>query len=320
MLDEPAFLVQKTIVIVQSRNTDVLSEILATIRVEARRSVSLSAGGEWGVAFPMPSHIKFNAVRKGRCWLRLEGQEPIELTTGDCVVVVGSPFTLSSAPDSDTVPAREVFASDALAASIGGGDDFAILGGSVEVDGTDGSLLTGALPPVMTIQGAKGSSISWLLSELDREWNSAAPGARLISNDLLRLIFVQVLRIYLSSEDPRPKNWLSALGDPHIGRALQAIHTEPGKAWTVESLAHEAGQSRSAFAARFREILGEAPLAYLTNWRMRLAATKLRTTPASIAEIAAEVGYATDSAMSATFRRIHQMSPAQYRRSHRHAT
>ena len=306
--------------IIQTRKTDVLSEILSTIRTEARCSISLSAGGEWGVAFPRPSNIKFNAVRKGSCWLRLEGKAPIKLLAGDCVVVVGSAFILSSAPDAGVVSAGEVFASNALAATIGEGNDFTILGGSVEIDGTDGMLLTGAMPPVMAIQGEKASSISWLLSELDREWNSAAPGARLISNDLLRLIFVHVLRLYLSSQECVSQNWLSGLGDPHLAKALYAIHTNPGHAWTVESLAHEARQSRSAFAARFRDILGEAPLAYLTNWRMRIAAAKLRTTPASIGEIAAEVGYATESGLSATFRRIHHVSPAQYRRSHRHPT
>lgn len=293
---------------------DVLSDVLDTIRAEARCSISLTAGGTWGVAFPMPSHIKVNVVRQGRCWLRLEGQAPVELTVGDCLVVVGSPFILSSEPDGQTVSARDVFASDTMAATVGSGEDFSILGGSIEVDPVDGALLTGALPPVMAIKGSEASSIAWLLEELDREWNSAAPGARLMSNDLLRLIFVRVLRLHLTSSDAPSKSWLSALSDPPMARALQSLHGDPARRWTVADLAHEAGQSRSAFAARFRSVLGEPPLEYLTRWRMRLAAEKLRTTREAIPGIAERVGYATDSALSAAFRRVHGMSPARYRR------
>ena len=299
--------------IVQNQPADVLSDVFETIRAEARCSISLTAGGTWGVAFPMPSHIKVNVVRKGRCWLRVEGQAPVDLTVGDCIVVAGSPFILSSDPDGTAVSARDVFASDGMAAMVGRGEDFSILGGSVEVDPVDGALLTGALPPVMTIKGTDASSIAWLLEELDREWNSAAPGARLMSNDLLRLIFVRVLRLYLMSPDEPSKSWLSALADPHMARALQALHGDPARRWTVADLAHEAGQSRSAFAARFKSLLGEAPLEYLTGWRMRLAAASLRTTRASVPEIAQRVGYSTDSAMSAAFRRVHGMSPARYR-------
>jgi hypothetical protein len=190
-------------VIVQNLLTDVLSDVLDTIRAEARCSISLTAGGMWGVSFPMPSHIKINVVRKGRCWLRVNGQPSVDLTVGDCVVVAGSPFILSSDADGPTVQAQYVFASDSMAATFGRGEDFSILGGSVEVDPVDGALLTGALPPVMVIKGTDASSIAWLLAELDREWNSAAPGARLIRNDLLRLIFVRVLRVHLmSSEAP----------------------------------------------------------------------------------------------------------------------
>jgi AraC-like DNA-binding protein len=303
-------------VIVQTPTEDVLSQILSTVRADARCSIRLVAGGTWGVGFPMPSHIKINAVRKGQCWLRLAGHEPVRLVAGDCVVVAGAPFILSSEPDGVTVSARDVFGFDPLAAAIGEGEDFAIVGGSVEVDGADGALLTGALPPVVTIQGDRARSIAWLLSELDREWNSTAPGARAMSNDLLRMIFIQVLRIYMSDTEAPTQSWLSGLGDVHIARALEAIHRDPANDWTVDALAREAGQSRSAFAARFKALLGEAPMSYLTQWRMRLAATRLRSSRASISEIAAAVGYRTDSAMSASFRRVHQMSPATYRRHH----
>ncbi|MGP4669538.1 AraC family transcriptional regulator [Agrobacterium pusense] len=303
--------------IVQTRGNDVLSDILATVRAKIRCTISLKAGGKWGVSFPMPSHLKFNAVRNGRCWLRIEGREPIHLVEGDCVVIAGTPFVLSSDPVGATISAREVFASDAIAATIGNGDDFSILGGSVEVDGVDGVLLTEALPAIMTIQGARAAPIAWLLAELDREWNSVEPGARLVSNDLLRLIFVQVLRIHLSSEENHTKGWLSGLTDAGIARALKAIHADPTRGWTVESLAKEAGQSRSSFAVRFKALVGQAPVEYLTKWRMRLAAATLRNTRAPIRAVASDIGYSSDSALSSAFRRIYHMSPAHYRSANR---
>lgn len=303
--------------IVQTQNSDVLSDILATVRASARCSISLKAGGDWGIAFPTPSRLKFNAVRRGKCWLRLEGREPIQLLEGDCFVVVGTPFILSTNQDSQTVPAREVFGSDEMAATVGEGEDFSILGGSVEVDEVDGILLTQALPTVITVQGGRAASIAWLLTELDGEWNSTLPGARVVSNDLLRLIFVQVLRVQLAKDEGNVQGWLSGLGNASIARSLKAIHGNPAHNWTLNSLALEAGQSRSAFALRFKNLLGQAPMEYLTKWRMRLAASELRNTQSSISAIAATVGYNSDSALSATFRRTYHISPAQYRRANK---
>lgn len=99
---------------------------------------------------------------------------------------------------------------------------------------------------------------------------------------LLRLIFVRVLHLYPMSSDALSKWWLSALADPHVARALQALHGDPARRWTVAELAHEAGQCRSACAERFKSLLGEAPLEYLTEWRIRMVAANLRTTRASI--------------------------------------
>ncbi|MGP4753354.1 helix-turn-helix transcriptional regulator [Agrobacterium pusense] len=105
--------------------------------------------------------------------------------------------------------------------------------------------------------------------------------------------------------------------DAGIARALKAIHADPTRGWTVESLAKEAGQSRSSFAARFKELIGQAPVEYLTKWRMRLAAATLRNTRAPIRAVASDIGYSSDSALSSAFRRIYHMSPAHYRSANR---
>lgn len=303
--------------IVQSPPADALSDVLASLRARARCSISLVAGGDWAVGFHPPAHLKVNVLRRGACWLLAEGADSARLAAGDCVVIAGAAFTLASAPDVAPVPAREVFAQDSLAARIGAGEDVSILGGSVEVDPVDGAFLTGALPPVMVIRGGAAASISWLLAELDREWDSTAPGARLICSDLLRMIFVHALRSRIASDRDLGVGWFAGLADPRIARALHALHADPTRGWTVEALAREAGQSRSAFAAAFRRRLGQTPMDYLAAWRMRLAAVRLRATTQPIATIAADLGYASDSAFSASFRRLRQVSPARYRRSQR---
>ncbi|MBD0417288.1 AraC family transcriptional regulator [Tianweitania sp. Rool2] len=302
---------------VQEQSHDALSDILTAIQARAVCSISLVAGGDWAIQFPMPAQIKFNAVRRGACWLLVGGQEPALLSSGDCVVIAQSAFTLASGPSITPIPAREIFGENSMAAQIGEGDGFSILGGSVAVDKIDGLFLAQALPPTMVIRGGSAASISWLLSELDREWDSGAPGARLLCNDLLRIIFIQVLRSRIESGLLPASGWFAGLGDPRIARALHAIHADPARSWTVEALARLAGQSRSAFAAEFRRRLDQAPMDYLTSWRMRLAATHLRSTTLSIPQIASKLGYDSDSAFSARFRRVQGTSPAQYRRSHR---
>ncbi len=215
----------------------------------------------------MPSHIKVNVVRKGRCWLRVEGQAPVDLTVGDCVVVAGSPFILSSDPDGPTVSARDVFASDGMAAMVGKGEDFSILGGSVEV-GPCGRRAADRGPATSDDdQGSRRLLDRLAAGRTGPGVEQRGAGARLMSNDLL----TPDLRARAA---PPPdvvrcpsKSWLSALADPHVARALQALHGDPARRWTVADLAHEAGQSRSAFAARFKSAACEAPLEYLTGWR-----------------------------------------------------
>ena len=318
-LDDPFSKRHVSVVIVQNAPSDLLSDILGTLHAQAVCSISLTAGGTWGVSFPMPSNIKFNAVRRGTCWLLVEGQHAVQLQAGDCVLIAGSSFALASAPDTPTVSARQIFAADPLAANTGSGDDFSILGGSVKIDAAQGNMLAQALPPVLVIRGSSAASIAWLLGELDREWDSSAPGARLICNDLLRMIFVQALRTFLAQSPTQATGWLAGMADPRIARALEAMHADPAHSWSVEALAKRAGQSRSGFAALFRQRLGQSPMDYLTAWRMRLAAGALRDTDRPIADIGATLGYSSDSAFGTSFRRVQQVSPARYRREHRAA-
>jgi AraC-like DNA-binding protein len=299
-------------VIVQRPIEDALSAVLRSVNAEALCSIRLQAGGRWAVDFPMPSALKFNVVQRGGCWLITNGHEPVRLEPGDCVIVAGARFELASELGLRAVPARDVFADD-MSGTVGEGDEFSILGGSVHLDTIDGVVVSGALPPLLVIKGAEVPQVRWLLEQLDREWSSPAPGARLVCNDLLRLIFIHVLRVAIAREDASV-GWLAGLADRHLSPVLHAIHANPAEPWTLAKLARIAGQSRSGFASHFRERVGTAPIEYLTAWRMRLAAARLRRDDQPIATVGRELGYATDSAFTACFRRVIGRTPKQYRR------
>src|SRR5262249_25679691 len=123
----------------------------------------------------------------------------------------------------------------------------------------------------------------------------------------------QALRVWIETLREEEGGWLGALRDPHIGRALGLMHKQPDKDWTVAALAHEVGQSRSAFASRFTEFVGEPPLSYLTRWRMHLAARLLEDKDLAVAETAERVGYVTGAAFNKAFKRQYGVAPLAYR-------
>lgn len=317
-MEPPASRIQISVVIVQSLQ-DPLSDVLSAIDARALFSVSFAAGGSWSVAFPPPGYLKFNAIREGGTWLIPQGEPPLRIEAGDCLVVSGKAFTLCSDLNVKPIAAAEVFAGGDLDVSVGDGRDFVLLGGSVNLDTVDGSLLTDALPPIVVVDREEAGPIGWLLEQLDLEWNSTAPGARIACNDLLRLVFIHVLRAYMARQTSQHSGWLAGLADARLAPALRAIHADPSHRWTVEALASLAGQSRSGFAERFRATVGASPIDYLANWRMRLAAARLRRGNEPLPKIAQSLGYASDSAFAASFRRALGQSPARYRSSYRHA-
>lgn len=313
--------------IVQNAPADVLSDVLRLMQAQTLCSARLVARGGWSIRFRPPNTIKFNVVTAGTCWIQAEGPDGIEapqrLDAGDCFVVVRGGFVLASAPDLSPIPAEEVFQpSDGegrVDAANGVGDraggEVRFLGGSVRFDRVDGGLLFDLLPQLLMIRKTTPAAapVSWLLEQLDREWRGGTAGSQLACNDLLRLMFIHALRTHLDEHPPQGANWLAASLDPSIGRALGAIHRDPCRDWTLGELARIAGRSRSSFAAAFRERVGVPPIDYLLRWRMRLAATRLRRGQEPVSAIAASLGYLSDSAFSATFRRIMGVSPARYR-------
>jgi AraC-like DNA-binding protein len=133
-------------------------------------------------------------------------------------------------------------------------------------------------------------------------------------------MFIQVLRAHLAVQTDTDPSWLTGLQDEQIAAALGLIHRQPGDRWTVDQLAARAGMSRSAFSTRFRSLVGEPPLAYLTRWRMQVAADHLRDAQLTLPEIADRVGYRAEAAFSKVFKRLWGVAPGQFRRQARHET
>jgi AraC-like DNA-binding protein len=302
-------------VIIQNSVSDPLSDVLALSGLRAACSVRLVAGGVWALRF-QPIELKFNVVRRGECWLRMQGMPARHLKAGDCFVVSRTPFILASGPDVEAVNAAEVFSHAGASATFGVGEEVELLGGSVSLVGPGAVELLDVLPPALVIHADSGgaSSFRWLLDELDREWQSNAVGAHAMCNDLLRLIFVHALRYLITTADAADLTWLAGLRDPAIAGVLRAIHGAPEKPWRLAEMANIACMSRSSFAALFKRRVGQAPVEYATRWRMRVAASRLCDGLGSVATVAASLGYLSDAAFGVAFRRVHGKSPGQYRR------
>ncbi|QSW95979.1 AraC family transcriptional regulator [Rhizobium lentis] len=299
------------------------SDILKLTRAETLVTGGFTAGGPWALRFPIPKTIKFFAVLKGSCWVTLDGQEAINFSAGD-VGLLSAPlaFELASDPSIPPVDAMSLFSGAGRTdVRIGDGSEFAHIGGHVLLDATSGRLLTDVLPPWIHVQAGRpeAATFRWLLDRLAMERANDLPGAELAAAQLAQLLFIEILRAHLSQNSVEQTGWLRALADPGIVPAIRLMHANPARAWHLEDLAEACAMSRTTFAERFRTVAGIAPLAYLTNWRMRLAERALREEARQpVASIATTVGYASESSFSNAFKRITGASPREFRNaSHR---
>jgi AraC-like DNA-binding protein len=297
---------------------DPFSDILKFTRAESLVTGAFTAGGPWAMRFPPPDKIKFFAVVKGSCWVRIEGEpEPGLVGPGDVGLLTAKrSFVLSSHPDIEPLDAMEVFrGSKSNTAHLGEGVEFSYLGGHVLLDPTSRELLADALPPWIHVHAAspQATTFQWLLEQLVRERSSKLPGANLASDQLAQLLFIQILRAHLSTSNDLPVGWLRALGDSRIAPALRSMHNNPGHAWGLEELAKETAMSRTTFAVHFKEAAGVSPLNYLTTWRMRLAERALRDDDVTVADLGRSLGYTSESAFSNAFKRTTGSAPNRYR-------
>jgi AraC-like DNA-binding protein len=171
--------------------------------------------------------------------------------------------------------------------------------------------------PTLLVDRTDDDKVSALLTSTVRQIlslaDAAAPGTELMLGRLMELLFVEVLRRYAARLPDSAKGWFAALNDPIVGRALQFVHGDPGRRWTVEDLAREAGASRTVLAERFNALLGQAPIEYVTGWRMQLAAERIRNSADSLSAIAADVGYESEAAFNRAFKRVTGVTPGRWR-------
>jgi len=258
--------------------TDVLNEMYLSGDVVARFDLT----APWGISMPPRGGI-FHAIDEGDCWVRLAPDgELFQVSPGDLVIFPeGASHDMVDAPSSLAITLQEALCGlekDSLVCPVGdpggSGPKTTIVCGVFNFRDVGFHAFRSILPPVLHIRGDQGENTQWLqmiLKRLSDESAAATPGALTVISRLTDILFIEGVRVWLKSEAAEGAGWLRALNDPVVCEALGRIHGDPGQQWTVASLAAEVGLSRSAFAAHFTRLVGEAPLRYVTCWRMQLA-------------------------------------------------
>ncbi|MET0424941.1 MAG: AraC family transcriptional regulator [Actinoplanes sp.] len=283
----------------------------------------------WSLRIQDGSPLSLVTMARGAAWIMKAGAAPARVGPGDVAVVSGvAPYTLAddpaTAPQVVIHPGQRCESVDGSALTLtdlgvrtwGAGPD----GGTVMISGTYqmhseiGRRLLDALPGLL-IRPAGAGADDALIELLAREMDGTGPAQELVLDRLLDLVLVSVLRSWLATPAEGVPGWHRAQGDPVVGPALRLIHDAPAYGWTVAGLAARTGVSRASLARRFSDVVGEPPMAYLTGWRITLAADLLRQEEeATIAAVARRVGYGSAYALSTAFKRERGVSPQEYRR------
>jgi len=302
---------------------DVLADVISLLQTKGQLYGRLAFTAPWGFAFPGNKGICL-LVTRGSCFLGVDQQALIPLVGGDFVFLPEpESYSLRSSSEIAVRSILEIISPEAFRHARvityeGGGTPTSLIAGCFTFATPESAWLVKYLPPVLHLSASDTHAAPWFQSTLQflaAELAQDQPGSAVIVDRLADVLFVQALRTRIHAPSPEGHpSWLRALADPQIGTALQLMHAEPGRAWTVPDLARQVSMSRSAFAARFRALVGATPLDHLTQWRMVRAASMLREhRPVTLAAIACAVGYASESAFGKVFRRVLGGSPGQYR-------
>ncbi|HKY90290.1 MAG TPA: AraC family transcriptional regulator [Nevskiaceae bacterium] len=285
----------------------ILDTILSAYHLHARITDNMRYCGRWRDSDPQaPAGVAwFHLLGQGSCWLKTPAMEqPIRLSSGDLVVLPrGTPHSLTSTGEEESAGGEASFTT--------------MLCGELSFESATGHPVLEALPDVMvTPAQGSGDAFRHLAELLLSEARQGGFGSRAVMDKLADALFVMSLRHFLSTAETR-RGLFAALGDPRLKLALDAMHADPGRDWTVASLAEVAHLSRTVFAERFAETLAETPYQYLTRWRMMQALKLLRDPRLSVAQVADRLGYETDAAFRRSFKRVHGFGPGSFRREAR---
>jgi AraC family transcriptional regulator, alkane utilization regulator len=312
---------------------DVLAEMLRAVRLTGSVFLNACFTAPFGVISPKQydertpmAHLRhisiFHLISAGACTIEIATGERRTVSAGDILLV---PFADAhkfwNGEVGEMTPASEIVRPGPITGMWnvnhgGGGDETRMVCGFIESSEFLFAPVFRTLPPLV-VDRTGDDKVSALLTSTVREiltlTDAAAPGTELMLGRLMEMLFVEVLRRYAARLPASAKGWFAALNDPIVGRALQFVHGDPARRWTVDDLAREVGSSRTVLAERFNAVLGQAPIEYVTSWRMQLAAERIRNSDASIAGIAAEVGYESEAAFHRAFKRVTGVTPGRWR-------
>ena len=301
---------------------DVLTDVLNTLELKGWLSSRRELAPPWRYDFAASKDSMFHVLSDGGAYLQVEGEdEPIRVEDGDVVLFpTGQPHSLYDDPASpltrlvhlDYNPQR----GHQVVVGEGADPRPLLLCGAFHFEYPHDFPLLHRLPTLIHVSGAQGrleQSFTDIVRLIARESASEQPGAEVVLRRLTELLFIQVIRLWINQQAVASVGWVGALRDQPISAALGLIHQSPERAWTVQQLAEAAVLSRSAFSARFTELVGEPPMTYLTRWRM-LRATRLLRNEVGTKTIAELLGYESEAAFRKAFKREIGIPPAQYRR------
>ena len=273
----------------------------------------------WGLELPAMEHcLWFHVVLSGGCTVAVPGDDQVAVAAGDLVLVPHGTghraWGAEPAPNPSVLdlPHEEMSDRYAVLRHGGGGAPTRVVCGGVRFDHPAARHLIDALPSLVHVRAERTPRSDWMHSVLGLiadETRGVRPGSDAVVSRLCDVVVIQAIRSWIESDPAAQTGWLGALRDPQIGRAIARIHAAPSQPWTVAGLAGEVGMSRSAFSARFSELVGEPVMRYVTRWRMYQALELLDADHATVAAVAAKVGYDSEAAFSRAFKRLLGTSP-----------
>jgi AraC-like DNA-binding protein len=272
----------------------------------------------------MPDCLMFHVVTAGRCLLEDEDACPRLLEPGVFALVPhGEGHSLLGTPDSPAadlfdLPREQVGERYEILRHGGGGAPTTMICGAVRFDHPAARQLVGFLPRRIIVEAQDSPQADWMQSTLQlmaAEAGQARPGGEALVTRLADILVIQAIRTWMETDPAARTGWLGALQDAQIGRALALIHRQPEADWTVSRLAAEVAMSRSAFAARFTELVGDSPMHYLAQWRMHMACSWLQEEDVPLIELSERLGYQSEAAFSRAFKRVIGITPGAVRRS-----
>ena len=319
---------------------DVISEVLRAVRLDSALFFNAEFSAPWCLSEPrskavahqfskMGGHlILYHFLIEGRAFARLADGQQEELEAGDVVIFPqGDDHYLGYGTPEKPVDAVAAFSQNLkdglkLVRFGGGGEVSRMICGYMLCDPKLSDAFLAGLPKMLKVTLAGGESDRWIENSIRfsvGDGTTEEAGSSVVKARLSELLFVETIRRYINSLPPDEKGWLAGARDPVIGKAIALIHADPARQWTIVDLAREVGSSRTRFAERFRQFLGESPIAYLSKWRLKMGAEFLRSRGDSVAEIAESVGYNSESAFNRAFKKEFGRPPAQFRRRGREA-